>query len=282
LLAQAIKQNPDSVQFIIGEVLGLKKEAQDDLALLLEKTPLSSIISSAKIVANRLDMLNGLELLLFDKESKKKLLERDQLHKILETEAWLFHEEFSLAGTEQRLEEVLRKHLSILGPRQDDPKNVEVGEGKTGRVDLMLQKVIQPRTGQYDYLIVELKRPSQKINDEVLTQIKKYAMAVASDERFKGVSARWTFVAISNELDSYAKKDATQRGRPRGQIYDDPELNITVWVKEWAEVINDARSRLRFVNEQLSYEADRDSAKAYLQRTHAKFIPDFMSGDDPD
>lgn len=275
LLAQAIRQNPDSVQFIIGEVLGLKKEAQDDLALLLEKTPLSSIISSAKIVANRLDMLNGLEALLFDKESKKKLLERDQLHKILETEAWLFHEEFSLAGSEQRLEEVLRKHLAILGPRQDDPKTVEVGDGKTGRVDLMLQKVIQPRTGQYDYLIVELKRPSQKINDEVLTQIKKYAMAVAGDERFRGVPAKWTFVAISNELDSYAKKDATQRGRPKGQVYDDPDLNITVWVKEWAEVINDARSRLRFVNEQLSYEADRDSAKAYLQRTHAKFIPEY-------
>lgn len=282
LLAQAIRQNPDSVQFIIGEVLGLKKEAQDDLALLLEKTPLSSIISSAKIVANRLDMLNGLEALLFDKESKKKLLERDQLHKILETEAWLFHEEFSLAGSEQRLEEVLRKHLAVLGPRQDDPNTVEVGEGKTGRIDLMLQKVIQPRTGQYDYLIVELKRPSQKINDEVLTQIKKYAMAVAGDERFCGVPAKWTFVAISNELNSYARKDANQRGRPKGQVYDDPELNITVWVKEWAEVINDARSRLRFVNEQLSYEADRDSAKAYLKRTHAKFIPDFSEEVDSD
>jgi hypothetical protein len=279
LLAQAIRQNPDSVQFIIGEVLGLKKEAQDDLALLLEKTPLSSIISSAKIVANRLDMLNGLEALLFDKESKKKLLERDQLHKILETEAWLFHEEFSLAGSEQRLEEVLRKHLAVLGPREDDDVAVDVGDGKTGRVDLMLQKAVQPTTGHFDYLIVELKRPSQKINADVVTQIKKYAMAVAGDERFAGVPATWTFVAISNELDSYAKKDATQRGRPKGQVFDDPELNITVWVKEWAEVINDARSRLRFVNEQLTYEADRDSAKAYLQRTHAKFIPEFSDDD---
>jgi hypothetical protein len=280
LLAQAIRQNPDSVQFIIAEVLGLKKEAQDDLALLLEKTPLSSIISSAKIVANRLDMLNGLEALIFDKESKKKLLERDQLHKILETEAWLFHEEFSLAGSEQRLEEVLHKHLSKLGPREDDLAAVEVGEGKTGRVDLMLQKVVQPRTGQYDYLIVELKRPSQKINDDVLTQIKKYAIAVASDERFAGVPATWTFVAISNEMDAYAKREANQRGRPKGQVFDDSELNITVWVKEWAEVINDARARLRFVNEQLSYEADRDSAKAYLQRTHAKFIPGFVEDAD--
>ena len=46
-------------------------------------------------------------------------------------------------------------------------------------------------------------------------------------------------------------------------------------MKEWIKVINDSRSRLRFINEQLSYEADRDSAKAYLQRTHGKFIPDF-------
>jgi len=163
LLAQAIRENPESVQKIIAEVLGLKKDEQDDLAELLKQTSLSSIISSARIVANRLDFLNGLENLLFDKESKKKLLERDQLHKILENEAWLFDEEFSLAGSELRLEEVLNQHLDKLGKREDDPDPVEVGEGKTGRVDLMLQKAIQPRTGEYDYLIVELKRPSKKI-----------------------------------------------------------------------------------------------------------------------
>lgn len=274
LLAQAIRENPDSVQEIIGEVLGLKKDAQDDLAELLRKTPLSSIISSAKIVANRLDFLNGLETLLFDKENKKKLLERDQLHKILENEAWLFHEEFALAGSEQRLEEVLSKHLAELGQREDDSAPVEVGEGKTGRVDLMLHKVVQPRTGEYDYLIVELKRPSQKINSKVLTQIESYAMAVAKDERFQNIPARWTFIAISNDFDDLAKSKANQRDRPKGKVYDDAVLNITVWAKSWADVINDARARLRFVNEQLAYEADQASAKAYLKKAHAKFIPD--------
>lgn len=274
LLAQAIRDNPDSVQEIIGEVLGLKKADQDDLAELLRKTPLSSIISSAKIVANRLDFLNGLETLLFDKENKERLLERDQLHKILENEAWLFHEEFALAGSEQRLEEVLNKHLDKLGKREDDPEPVEVGEGKTGRVDLLLHKANQPRTGEYDYLIVELKRPSKKIDDEVLTQIKKYAVAVASDERFRDVPTRWNFVAISNDLDAFAKSEASQRNRPKGMVSDNAELNITVWAKSWAEVINDARARLRFVNEQLVYEADQDSAKGYLKKAHAKFIPD--------
>lgn len=274
LLSQAIRDNPDSVQEIIGEVLGLKKADQDDLAELLRKTPLSSIISSAKIVSNRLNFLNGLEMLLFDKENKKKLLERDQLHKILEKEAWLFHEEFALSGSEQRLEEVLNKHLDNLGKREDDPDPVVVGDDKTGRVDLLFHKVIQPRTGEYDYLIVELKRPSKKIDDEVLTQIKKYAVAVASDERFRDVPTRWNFVAISNDLNAFAKSEANQRNRPKGMVSDNPDLNITVWIKTWAEVINDARANLRFVNELLSYEADQDSAKVYLKKAHAKFIPD--------
>jgi hypothetical protein len=213
-------------------------------------------------------------MLLFDKENKKKLLERDQLHKILENEAWLFHEEFALSGSEQRLEEVLNKHLDKLGKREDDPDPVVVGDGKTGRVDLLLHKANQPRTGEYDYLIVELKRPSQKINSAVLQQIESYAMAVARDERFSGVKINWTFVAISNELDDYAKRKANQRDKPRGQVYDDAEFNIKVCAKEWAEVINDARARLRFVNMQLAYEADQDSAKAYLKKAHAKFIPD--------
>jgi hypothetical protein len=279
LLAQAVKENPDSVQKIIGEVLGLKKEEQDDLAGLLDKTTLSSILSSAKIVANRLDFLLGLETLLYDKESKKRLLERDQLHKILEQEAWLFHEEFALAGSEQRLEEVLAKHLDKLGTREDDPSPVLVEGDKTGRVDLMLSKANQPRTGEYDYLIVELKRPSQKINSDVMTQIKKYAIAVAKDERFLNISIKWNFIAISNELDEYAEHETLQRGRSRGVIYDDEKLNIIVAVKTWSEIINSARTKLQFVNTQLAYEATRESAKNYLNKAHAKFIPDSNQND---
>ncbi|WP_207953583.1 hypothetical protein [Vreelandella lionensis] len=255
-------------------MLGLKREAQNDLAELLKKTSLSSIISSAKIVANRLDFLNGLETLLFDKESKRKLLERDQLHKILEDEAWVFHEEFALAASEERLEEVLKKHLDKLGIREDNPDIVDLGEGSTGRLDLMLHRAVQPRSDEYDYLVVELKRPSQKINSDVLTQIEKYAIAVANDERFHGVKVRWNFVAVSNELDDFAKRRAKQRGKPPGVIFEDDELNITVWAKSWADIINDARAKLSFVNSRLSYEADSESAKQYLKLAHAKFIPD--------
>lgn len=273
LLAQAIKDNPESLQKIIGEVLALKTDAQNDLADLLERAPLAAIIHAAKVVTNRLDFLKGIESLLFDAETKVRLLERDQLHKILENESWIFSEEFGLAGSEKTLEEVLQLHLEKLGKREDEPLPVEVGEGKRGRVDLMFHKAIQPRTGEYDYLVVELKRPSQRINDEVLSQIKKYAYAVAREPRFNSVPIRWTFIAISNEMDDFARREANQRDRPRGLVSDDRDLHIQVWAKTWSEVLNDARSRLRFFKEQLAYEADRDSAKAYLKAKHEKFLP---------
>lgn len=279
LLAQALKDNPASVQQIITEVLGLKQEEQNELATLLKNTSLSNIISSATAVANRLDFLLALENLVFDKETKKKLLERDQLHKILEKEAWMFDEEFALSGSEQRLEEVLQKHIGVLGQREDGETGVEVGDGKTGRIDLMLSRAISPRSGETDYLIVELKRPSKKIDDDVITQVKKYAMAVAGDERFHGIPARWKFVAISNELNDYAKADAAQSDKPPGQVWSSKDGRITVWVREWAEVINTARARLDFVNRHLAYETTRENALDYLHKTHAKFIPEVGADD---
>jgi hypothetical protein len=274
LLAQALRENPESLQKIITEVLHLKKDKQEELSALLERTTLSNIISSAATVANRLDLLIGLENLLFDKKTKKKLLERDQLHKVLETEAWIFDEDFALSGSEERLEEVLEKHIGILGEREDGETSVVVGDDKTGRIDLMLSRGIKPRTGEMDYLVVELKRPSKKIGDDVITQIKKYAMAVASDERFGGVPARWKFVAVSNEFNEFAKHDSNQSGKPRGLVWTSSDGKITVWIREWAEVINTARSRLDFVNESLAYEANRESAREYLTKVHSKFIPD--------
>lgn len=69
------------------------------------------------------------------------------------------------------------------------------------------------------------------------------------------------------------KRTATQRDRAKWKVYDDAELNITAWAKPWGEVINEARAHLQFYKSQLCYGADRDSAKAYLKKTHAKFIP---------
>lgn len=272
LLAQALHQNPESLQQVITEVLKLKPKEQDDLADLLKKTSLQAIITSAKTVANRLDFLVGLENLLFDKETKKKLLERDQLHKILENEAWIFDENFALSGSEERLEEVLELHLGELGVRKDDGPVLMEGN-RQGRVDLMLSRVTQPRHDERDHLVVELKRPSQPITSKILGQVEGYAIAVAKDPRFLKEKTRWRFIVVSDDLDEHAMRKARQRDKAPGLVFDDAELNIQVWAYEWTEIIANAKARLQFINASLSYEANRASSKAYLQKAHAKFIP---------
>jgi len=278
LLAQAIRENPDSVRTIMDEVLNLRKDEQDDLATLLRKTTLSKIITSAKIVADRLNFVEALSDLLFNKESKKRLLERDQLHKALEVESWIFKEDFNLAGSEKTLEDALAIYLNKLGKRSDDEEEttgdpVLREDDKGGRIDLMLARSIQPTQGSHEYLVVELKRPKQKINSEVMAQIESYAIAVAKDHRFHQKQTRWTFMIVGNDMDEYALLKARQKNRPNGLIFDSDELNITVWAKTWSEILNDARARLNFFSQQLDYQADSDSELDYLKRAHSKYIP---------
>ena len=80
LLRQAIAKSPEELQLILDEVLKLPKRKQAELAELLRDVSLSAIISAAKIVADRLRFLTGLEAILFDQDSKKRLKERSQLH----------------------------------------------------------------------------------------------------------------------------------------------------------------------------------------------------------
>lgn len=272
LIAQAVRENPESLQEIITEVLNLNKEDQDNLADLLKKTTLPQIIASAQIVTNRLNFLRGLEILIFDKDSKEQLLERDQLHKILEKETWLFDENFHFAGSEQWLEDVLNKHLKFLGVREDvTPTEIVTDAGKRGRIDLMLNRTIQPRKGEYEHLVIELKRPSKNIDLDVLTQVKHYAGAVARDDRFRNTSTRWQFWVVGNALTEDAAAEAEQDGRERGIVHQ--KGNTTIRAKSWGELIDNARTRLGFFQEQLNFQADRDSAKSYLKRYHEKYLP---------
>ncbi len=75
-------------------------------------------------------------------------------------------------------------------------------------------------------------------------------------------------------MDEHARRKAQQRYRKAGLVYDDAELNIEVWAFEWTEIIANARARLQFINASLSYEANRVSAREFLLKAHARFIPD--------
>ena len=116
MLRHAIERSPTELQRILDEVLRLPKRKQRELAVLLDETDLSAIISAATMVADRLKFLQGLRIILFHHEAKNRLKERSQLHKILETNTWIFGEEFNLWASDKELTTVLRAHKEKLDP----------------------------------------------------------------------------------------------------------------------------------------------------------------------
>lgn len=280
LLRGAIESSPGDVQRIIQEVLELPTEKASDLADLLQKTTLSAIIEASKIVAERLDFLRGLEMLLYDPQSKQQLLERAQLQKILEEHTWIFGEEFALSVADQSLNEVLRKHLEVLDrdDETDFEDDVTLPDGRRGIVDLMLSRQIpQPQTDRAEHLIVELKRPKQKITPKVLRQTQDYALAVAKDERFAGTDTMWHFWAVSNEMDEAAKDMVEQKDKPFGLYFDKDHPKLKVWSMPWSLIIRRCQGRLRFYQERLEYTASDESALEYLRKMHGKYLPEVVT-----
>jgi len=268
LLRQAIENSPEELQLILGEVLKLPKRKQEELAELLRDVSLSAIISAAKIVADRLKFLTGLEAILFDAESKKRLKERSQLHRIIAQNCWLFGEEYNLSVDDQSLTEVLRKHRKVLGDNTVIDEAVKHVSKERGIVDLVLSRAIRRHKGDdLTHLVVELKAPKVKIDREEITQVEEYAISVMKDERFKSGTPTWVFWAISDDYGEYA---AYRMKKGDGKIHEAD--NVSIWVKTWGQVIDENRGRLQFFQERLEYEADKGASLEHLQERYAKFL----------
>jgi len=275
LLRQAIEKSPEELQLILGEVLKLPKRKQEELAELLRDVSLSAIISAAKIVADRLKFLAGLETILFDTDSKKRLKERSQLHRIIAQNCWLFGEEYNLSVDDKSLTEVLRKHRKLLGDDTVIDEPVKHISQERGIVDLMLSRAIRRhKADELTHLVVELKAPKVKIDTDEVTQIEGYAISVMADERFKNVKTTWVFWVISDDYGPYAEH---RMNKTNGNIHS--KDNSSIWVKTWAQVLDENRARLQFFQERLEYEADKGSSIQHLQEHYAKFLEGVLVGE---
>lgn len=287
MLRTAIARTPEDLQIIMNEVLGLPKRKQRELAQLLQEASLSSIIGAAKIVADRLKFLAGLEQILFDPDMKKRLKERSQLHKILEDNTWLFGEEYNLSVSDKNLSvsdkgltAVLEKHRKILGDEIVIDRPVRHISQQRGIVDLMLSRALRRhRADELEHLIVELKRPQVKIGDKEVTQIEKYAISVAADERFRTVDGvKWTFWVISDDVGEYAG----YRMDEGGVVSSKNDYNIVVGIKTWGQIIEENKARLQFFQERLEHQVDDATALAHLQQKYQSFLSGVVPEGDAD
>jgi len=273
MLRSAIERGPEELQLILREVLDLPKRKQKELATLLQETTLSAIITAAKTVADRLKFVTALESIVFDSEMKGRLKERSQLHRILAENTWVFGEEYNLWASDRGLKKVLETHKKLLAPDIviDDPVRVD---GKSrGIVDLMLSRSARRhRADDIEHLVVELKAPRVKIGAAETTQAKRYALAVAKDDRFHTVKGlRWHFWLVSNAYDELTASEIEGGPDPARRLILKTD-RVSVGVKTWGELIEENRARLQYIQEHLEHAADESEAIKYLHERHSQFL----------
>lgn len=213
----------------------------------------------------------GLEEILFDSETKKRLKERSQLHKMLEDNIWIFGEEYTLSVSDRSLTTVLRKHQDLLGETTIIDRPVKPISRGSGIVDLMLSRTLRRhRTGDLEHLVVELKRPSVKIGQTQISQLENYAFAVTRDERLMSGNTRWVFWVVSDDINDFAESRVLEGEYNTGTIY--RKKNCIIMVKRWSQVLEDNKARLQFFQEKLKYSADYKSSLKQLQTRYDEIM----------
>ena len=200
--------------------------------------------------------------------------EVDQLYPLVRDHEWLFGEEWRMSRSEISLTNVLREVLPdtvILEPELlAAGGHVVRTDGRSGRVDLLLQRLFRGPSGKSERLVVELKRPSLTLTPEHLEQVRSYARAL---DRHQGVSkGHWTFWLVGTRFNDDLLGDAEQLDRNWGHV--DKRANYDIFITRWSDLIETAERRLEFFREQLKLEINQDDAARRLHERHGDLIPE--------
>ncbi|MFJ4845455.1 ATP-binding protein [Streptomyces sp. NPDC088733] len=277
LLRESVKHQPGHVNRILDEIFRLSSDDKSELDRLLNRTSLSSIIKASSSVADRLDFLAALSHMVFDAEAKKLVKERTELHKILENETWVFGEHYQLLVSDRSLDQVLSRHLEVLGRSVPAPAPVRREDGSVGIVDLMLSRS-RKEHDRRQHLVVELKAPKVKVTGKELEQIKSYALAVSEDPQFADVRVEWDFWLVTSEMNKMVRAETRQKDKPRGCAWDlsEGEASIRVWVKTWSDLIEESKGRLQYFREHFDHDPSVEQAMEYLRHVHAQYAPEAL------
>lgn len=273
LVKEALENSPTALNKVLKEVLSLPKEKINELNELLTDSSLIDIIDTMKEIQNRINFINDLETIIFNKQIRKNFLERRQFQKILEGELWIFGDEFTFGVFDQSLKNVLKQYLNELG-REEFIDSLD-GESELEIIpDICLFKQYPGgKPGYYRNLVIEIKRPSKKLTSKETLQIKKYSRTVNDEKRFPKDKTEWIFYLIGYDWDADVEFDITQNDRPKGVLVE--QGNVKVFVKNWSEIISECKGRLQYLRDKLNYNITQEEGDLkYLNQKYSEYLPE--------
>lgn len=245
----------ENVLNIVEQIIKLDSDERKELGDILKVTNMSKIIKTLNLIKDRFEVLEILDEILFNRELNAN--EVNHLQEIVEDHTWIFGEKYSLvAAAEDNFEKALREHRRIL---YGEDKYVSVNHpDKYKQVDIFICRQEKDHSSVHN-LIIELKHPTKPINEEYLSQVKRYMRTILGIDRFNADSYRWDYLLIGNKFDSQGYiegeiKSHKQKGE-QGLVHSEEKHNI--YIRKWSDVLTECNLRHQFLQDRLEIEKSK-------------------------
>lgn len=238
----------ESLFKILDAVVELDSNDRAEFAKILETTRLKQVISTIKLITDRLLTLENLKQLVFNHELKAN--EVNHLQTFIEKHYWIFGEEYRLVCAEEvKFEEALKRYIYIL--RGVDEATYVAHPDKYKEMDLFLAGT-DFRDGKPHNVVVEIKNPTtiKTLKSEQLTQLEKYMDVILKQDCFNDANEYWTFILIGQDYDDIIGRRITNKYNGLVLTGD----NYSLFVKKWSEITNELERRLKYLLEKLKTE----------------------------
>lgn len=256
--------NNENLFKILDAVVELEEDYKAQFAKILENTKLKNVITTLQLIEDRLETIKALRLINFDHTLKAG--EVKHLQKLIERHYWIFGEEYRFVCAEEvKFQEALNRYKYILyGLTKEEyvthpDKNREMDLFVTGQ---------DFKNGGPSNLVVEIKNPTNvpKLNMDHYTQINKYMNVIMKQEGFNDPNTFWTFLLIGLKIDDVAEQQIKE---PLTGLCIEKD-NYRLYMKTWAQVLNETDARHKYLKEKLESIRDslsgEDSADAIVEK----------------
>lgn len=249
----------DSLFKILDAVIELDSTDRTEFAKILEHTRLKQVISTIKIITDRLLTLENLKKIVFNHSLQAN--EVRDLQSFIEKHYWIFGEEYRMVCAEEvKFEEALKKYLYIL--RGVSEKKYMTHPDKYKEMDLFLTGT-DFRDGRPHNVVVEIKNPTtiKQLKSEQLGQLERYMDVILKEDCFNDANEYWTFILIGQDYDDIVGRRIANK--LNGLVMNGD--NYALYVKKWSEIINEIERRLKYLLDKLKIERDTLSKSNSLQ-----------------
>lgn len=246
-----------SFKNILSSILKLDKKFIERFNDLLSRAELEDVIEFSEKVSKKEQDLEFLEKIVYG-DISNSILERKQLHKVLEKMLWVFGEQYNDSTkllSDKNLENnlsKLRDEILTFSPSKDKENIIDLPEKKLKSItDLFLysEKIVDEENREV--LIVELKAPKVKISKKELQQAKDYAFAIEQRAEYSN-NLTYKVILVSSDFTMQTKSElkGTSKNKKHNPYfyYENEGKNIEIWVMKWSDLIENTKRKLRYLS----------------------------------